>query len=111
MDAYHYGQLEDSLDYLFDFFDQDLAQRVHASREYVPAGMEEFLGDNSLEDFVWLWVKEPGANGFRQYLRDGGYDEAEVAQAFLECRTEWGMNTLPHIEWLHERSFATPVID
>lgn len=111
MDAYDYAHLEDSLDYLFDFFDQDLAQRVREGREYVPEGMEEFLGDHTLEDFVWLWVKEPGANGFRQYLRDGGYTEAEVTQAFLECREEWGMNTLPQIQWLREQGFETPVID
>lgn len=55
--------------------------------------------------------KEPGVIGFWQYLRDGAYSEAEVAQAFLECRTNWGINTLPDIEWLRERGLATPAID
>ena len=69
-------------------------------REYVPEGMEGLLADDSLDDYVWLWIKDSGPNGFRQYLRDGGYPEAEVAQAFLWARTEWGMNTPPHIAWL-----------
>ena len=69
-------------------------------REYVPDGMEGLLADDSLDDYVWLWIKDSGPNGFRQYLRDGGYPEAEVAQAFLWARTEWGMDTPPHVAWL-----------
>lgn len=97
MNAFDYAQLEDALDYLYDFLDQDLADRVRTEREYVPEGMEGLLADDSLDDYVWLWIKDSGPNGFRQYLRDGGYPEAEVAQAFLWARTEWGMNTPPHI--------------
>ena len=71
MDPFDYAQLEDALDYLYDFLDQDLADRVRAEREYVPAGLEGLLADDSLDDYVWLWIKDPGPNGFRQYLRDG----------------------------------------
>ncbi len=108
MDAYEYAQLEDGLDYLYDFFDADLEERVRAGRELLPEGMEDILGDHTLEDYVWLWIKEPGPNGFRQYLRDGGYGEAEVKEAFLLARTEWGMNTPPHVEWLKEDGFEAP---
>ena len=95
MNAFDYAQLEDALDYLYDFLDQDLADRVRAEREFVPAGLEGLLADDSLDDYVWLWIKDSGPNGFRQYLRDGGYPEAEVAQAFLWARAGWGMNTPP----------------
>ena len=83
MDAYEYAQLEDGLDYLYDFFEEDLEERVRAGRELLPAGMEDILGDHTLEDYVWLWIKEPGPNGFRQYLRDGGYD----ANSSCRCPT------------------------
>ena len=108
MDAYEYAQLEDSLDYLYDFFDTDLEERVRAGRELLPEGMEDILGDHTLEDYVWLWIKEPGPHGFRRYLRDGGYDEAEVEEAFLLARAEWGMNTPPHVEWLKEDGVEAP---
>ena len=83
MDPFDYAQLEDALDYLYDFLDQDLADRVRAEREYVPAGLEG----------------------------DGGYSEAEVSQAFLWARTEWGMNTPPHVAWLKADGYEPPVID
>ena len=54
MDAYEYAQLEDGLDYLYDFFDEDLEERVRAGRELLPEGMEDILGDHTLEDLVWL---------------------------------------------------------
>ena len=111
MNAFDYAQLEDALDYLYDFLDQDLADRVRTEREYVPEGMEGLLADDSLDDYVWLWIKEPGPNGFRQFLRDGGYGEDEVKEAFLLARTEWGMNTPPHVEWLKEDGFAAPEFD
>ena len=99
------------MDYLYDFLDQDLVDRVRTEREYVPDGLEGLLADDSLDDYVWLWIKDPGPNGFRQYLRDGGYSEAEVSQAFLWARTEWGMNTPPHVEWLKADGYEPPVID
>ena len=108
MDACEYAQLEDGLDYLYAFFDEDLEERVRAGRELLPEGMEVILGDHTVEDFVWLWIKEPGPRGFRQYLRDGGYDGAEVSEAFLFARTEWGMNTPPHVEWLREDGVEVP---
>lgn len=111
MDPFDYAQLEDALDYLYDFLDQDLADRVRTEREYVPDGLEGLLADDSLDDYVWLWIKDPGPNGFRQYLRDGGYSEAEVTQAFLWARTEWAMNTLPHVAWLKADGYEPPAID
>ena len=108
MDAFEYAQLEDGLDYLYAFFEEDLEERVRAGRELPPEGMEDILGDHTLEDFVWLWIKEPGPNGFRHYLRDGGYDESEISEAFLLARTEWGMNPPPHVEWLREDGVEVP---
>ena len=108
MDPQHYAELEDAMDYLYDFLDEDLADRVRAEREFVPAGLESLLADDSLDDYVWLWIKDSGPNGFRQYLRDGGYSEEEVAHAFLLARTEWGMNTPPHVEWLKEDGVTPP---
>lgn len=108
--AYDYAHDPDSLDYLYDFFDEDLADRVRAGREFVPEGLEDVLGDNTLEDYVWLWVKEPGPNGFRQYLRDGGFDDIDIKHAFFDCRTEWSMNTLPQLEWLAEDGYEPPEI-
>ena len=40
MDPQHYAELEDAMDYLYDFLDADLADRVRAEREFVPAGLE-----------------------------------------------------------------------
>ena len=57
MDPFDYAQLEDALDYLYDFLDQDLADRVRAEREFVPAGLEGLLADDSLDDYVWLWIR------------------------------------------------------
>lgn len=111
MEAFEYAHLEDGLNYLYDFFEEDLEERVRAGRELLPAGMEDILGDSTLDDYVWLWINEPGPNGFRQYLRDGGYTEAEVGEAFLFARTEWGMNTPPHVEWLKEDGFEAPAFD
>lgn len=105
MDALTYAGLEDSLDYLYAFLDSDLLARIKDELRYIPAGMEDFLLDDSLEDFVWLWFKDSGANGFRQYLADGGFDTAEVEQAYVFCRAEWGMNTPPQVEWLREDGF------
>ena len=107
----HYAELEDAMDYLYDFLDEDLADRVRAEREFVPAGLESLLADDSLDDYVWLWIKDSGPNGFRQYLRDGGYSEAEVRQTFAWARSEWGMNTPPHIAWLKEDGYEPPRID
>lgn len=109
--AVDYAQLEDGLDYVYAFFEQDLEQRVRAGREFIPAGLEDVLGDDSLEDYLWLWFTDPGPRGFRQYLRDGGYSEREVDSAFHYCRSEWGMNTFPHAAWLREDGFATPRFD
>ncbi|WP_296133001.1 hypothetical protein ACKFRM_02190 [Corynebacterium sp. YSMAA1_1_D6] len=111
MDAFDYAQQTEGLDYLYDFFEEDLESRVREGREFLPAGMEDILGDHTLEDYVWLWIKEPGTNGFRQYLRDGGYSEEEVAHAFLLARTEWGMNTPPQVEWLKEDGVEPPTFD
>ena len=111
MDPQHYAELEDAMDYLYDFLDADLADRVRAEREFVPAGLESLLADDSLDDYVWLWIKDSGPNGFRQYLRDGGYSEAEVRQPFAWARSEWGMNTPPHIAWLKEDGYEPPRID
>jgi len=111
MDPQHYAELEDAMDYLYDFLDEDLADRVRAEREFVPAGLESLLADDSLDDYVWLWIEDSGPNGFRQYLRDGGYSEAEVRQTFVWARSEWGMNTPPHIAWLKEDGYEPPRID
>ena len=46
MDAFDYAQLEDALDYLYDFLDQDLVDRVRTEREFVPAGLEGLLADD-----------------------------------------------------------------
>lgn len=108
MEAFEYAGLDNALDYLYEFFDKDLAQRVAENKEFVPAGLEDVLGDNDLYDYVWLWIKEPGPNGFRQYIRDGGYPEDEVKEAFLLRRDEWGRNTPPHVEWLEEDGFQAP---
>ena len=54
MDPFDYAQLEDALDYLYDFLDQDLADRVRAEREFVPAGLEGLLADLSL-----IHISEP----------------------------------------------------
>ncbi|MGX9136743.1 hypothetical protein [Corynebacterium striatum] len=83
MNAFEYAQLEDSMDYLYDFFDQDLESRVRTEREYLPESLQDLLGDHTVLDYIWLWIKEPGPNGFKQYLRDGEYSEAEVEEAFL----------------------------
>ncbi|MDO5033099.1 hypothetical protein [Corynebacterium sp.] len=107
--AYDYAHGEDALDYLYDFFEEDLEQRVRAGWESIPEGMRDILGDHTIEDYVWLWVMEPGKNGFRQYLRDGGFTEAEIREAFAAARAEWGMNTPPHVAWLKDEGFEPPV--
>ena len=43
MEAFEYAHLEDGLDYLYDFFEEDLEERVRAGRELLPAGMEDIL--------------------------------------------------------------------
>ena len=108
MNAFEYAQLEDSMDYLYDFFDHDLESRVRTEREYLPESLQELLGDHTVLDYIWLWIKEPGPNGFKQYLRDGEYSEAEVEEAFLWTRNEWGHNTPPHIEWLKADGYEPP---
>ncbi|MDY3128284.1 MAG: hypothetical protein SOW59_09240 [Corynebacterium sp.] len=100
-----YAEDDASMAYLYDFFTQDLAARVEKEREFIPPGFEDLLGDDSVLDYVWLWIKDPGANGFRQYLRDGEFSEAEVNAAFIAKREEWGMNTPPHLEWLKDDGF------
>lgn len=60
MNALEYAQLEDSMDYLYDFFDEDLEARVRAEREYLPESLQDLLGDHSVLDYIWLWIKEPG---------------------------------------------------
>ena len=50
MNALEYAQLEDSMDYLYDFFDEDLEARVRAEREYLP---------ESLQDLSLIHISEP----------------------------------------------------
>ena len=38
-------------------------------------------------------------------------DVAEVRQTFAWARSEWGMNTPPHIAWLKEDGYEPPRID
>jgi hypothetical protein len=102
---YEYAELDNSMDYLYEFFDKDLKDRLDIERQYIPEGLEDLIGDNSLLDYVWLWIKDTGPRGFRQYLFDGGYVEPEVTEAFLAKRQEWGMNTPPHLEWLAQDEF------
>lgn len=100
MEAFEYAGLEDGMDYLYDFFEQDLPARVAEESEFVPAGLEDVLGDNTLLDYVWLWIKDPGPRGFRSYVAAGGYLPAEVDEALVWRRNEWGFDTPPHIYWL-----------
>lgn len=102
---YEYAELDNSMDYLYEFFDKDLKDRLDTERQFIPEGLEDLVGDNSLLDFIWLWIKDTGPRGFRQYLFDGGYEESEVTEAFLAKRQEWGMNTPPHLEWLEQDEF------
>lgn len=101
-DVLDYANSPDSMDYLYDFLEADLPARLAERAEFVPPGFEDILADDTPLDHVWLWIKEPGLNGFRQYLRDGGFDDAEVARAYAACREEWGMNTPPQLEWLEK---------
>ncbi len=111
MDAYTYAELADAMDYLYDFFDQDLASRVRAERAFIPEGLESALADDSLLDFVWLWIKDPGPNGFVQYLRDGGFDEEEIRTAVAARRQEWAIDNPPHVAWFLADGNPVPVVD
>ena len=102
---YEYAEDDASMDYLYGFFDKDLKGRLETERQFIPEGLEDLIGDNSLLDYIWLWIKDAGPRGFRQYLFDGGYAESEVIEAFLAKRQEWGMNTPPHLEWLAQDGF------
>lgn len=53
MNAFEYAQLEDSMDYLYDFFDQDLESRVRTEREYLPESLQDLLGDHTVLDYIW----------------------------------------------------------
>src|SRR5699024_6384242 len=80
---YEYAEDDSSMDYLYDFSDQDLKHRLDEERQFIPEGLDDLIGDNSLLDYIWLWIKDAGPRGFRRYLLDGGYEESEVMAAFL----------------------------
>ena len=102
MDAYTYAELPEAMDYLYDFLEEDLEDRLRAEREFIPEGMEDLLGSSSLTDFVWLWLKDVGPNSFWQYLVDGEFDEGETRQAHRERLKEWAIDSAPHVQWLRE---------
>lgn len=106
MDAYAYAGLDDAMDYLYDFLDQDLEERLRADREFIPAGLEDLLAEDSVADHVWLWLKDAGPNGFLQYLRDGGFAEEECARALRVRLREWAYDSPPHLAWMAEDAAA-----
>lgn len=113
--AFEYAEADAAMDYLYDFFDVDLTDRVRADRALVPEGMEDLLAAHSLEDYVWLWLKDTGPNSFWQFLLDGAADEdyqIEDARWALGMRLkEWAMDSPPHIAWFKEDGSELPVID
>lgn len=102
MDAYAYAGLDDAMDYLYDFLEQDLEDRLRADREFIPAGLEDLLAEDSVADHVWLWLKDSGPNSFLQYLRDGGFAEEECARALRVRLREWAYDSPPHLAWMAE---------
>lgn len=108
MDAYGYAELPEAMDYLYDFLDEDLEDRLRAERELIPEGLEDLLGSTSLTDYVWLWLKDTGGNSFWQYLLDGGYDEDEAREALGARLKEWAMDSAPHVGWLREDGVEEP---
>ncbi|WP_293773113.1 hypothetical protein [uncultured Corynebacterium sp.] len=111
MDAYQYAGEPDAMEYLYDFFDEDLPAVVRANRELIPEGLEDLLAEDSLEDYVWLWLKDRGRNGFLQYIIDGGFSEDDVREAHAFRIKEWAIDNPPHVTWFREDGSAVPVID
>ncbi|APT93574.1 hypothetical protein CPHO_00925 [Corynebacterium phocae] len=108
MEAYNYAALDDSMDYLYAFFEQDLARCVAENRELIPEGLEYLLAEDSLEDYVWIWLKARGPNSFYQYVMDGGYPEVESRQAYDYRVKEWAIDNPPHVTWFREDGSALP---
>lgn len=106
---------EAAMDYLYDFFDQDLADRVRRDREFVPEGLEDLLAEDSLEDFVWLWLKDTGDNSFLRFVLDGAADndfsDADAAEAVRLRLREWSLDSPPHIAWFKEDGAEVPTIE
>ena len=106
---------EGAMDYLYDFFDQDLADRVRRDREFVPEGLEDLLAEDSLEDFVWLWLKDTGENSFLRFVLDGAADnafsDADAAEAVRLRLREWSLDSPPHIAWFKEDGAEVPTIE
>src|SRR5690625_7835752 len=99
---YEYAEGDASMDYLYGFFDKDLKDRLETEHQFIPEGLEDLIGDNSLLDYIWLWIKDAGPRGFRKYLFDGGYAESVVIEDFLAMRKVWGLTTQSHLDWLAE---------
>lgn len=112
--AYRWAVRDDSMDFLYDFLDNDLESKLEEEREYIPEGMEDLLAANSLEDYVWLWLEDTGARGFLAYIHSGRdhegkrFSDLEAGEAHGLCLHEWSIDNAPHVSWLIEDGFELP---
>lgn len=110
LDAYTWAGREDGLDYLYDFLDHDLDSCLKDEQALLPPGLGDLLASDSLDDYVWLWLKHPGERGFKAYIASGSDDflEIEVDRAFAARIQEWGIDNPPHVTWLREDGYEAP---
>lgn len=108
-DAYAWAGGEKGLEFLYAFLEQDLEACLEDERALLPQGLEDLLASDSLEDYVWLWLKHPGPRGFKAFIATGAdFRDIEVDRAYATRVQEWAIDNPPHVTWLREDGYEAP---